>query len=92
MLGIPIGITSSTIELKISAIAAAIKKYKPIIKEKKKKTDKIVLLAKSKLNNMEVLISKVLLNSNISHDEFVLINNVLKEYDNMKEEIKNLKT
>ena len=92
MLGIPIGITSSTIELKISAIAAAIKKYKPIIKEKKKKTDKIVLLAKSKLNNMEVLISKVLLNSNISHDEFVLIKNVLKEYDNMKEEIKNLKT
>ena len=92
MLGIPIGITRSTIELKISAIAAAIKKYKPIIKEKKKKTDKIVLLAKSKLNNMEVLISKVLLNSNISHDEFVLINNVLKEYDNMKEEIKNLKT
>ena len=92
MLGIPIGITSSTIELKISAIAAAIKKYKPIIKEKKKKTDKIVLLAKFKLNNMEVLTSKVLLNSNISHDEFVLINNVLKEYDNMKEEIKNLKT
>ena len=91
MLGIPIGITSSTIGLKISAIAAAIKKYKPIIKEKKKKKDKIVLLAKSKLNNMEVLISKVLVDSNISHYEFVLINNVLREYDNMKEEIKNLK-
>ena len=91
MLGIPIGITSSTIGLKISAIAAAIKKYKPIIKEKKKKKDKIVLLAKSKLNNMEVLISKVLIDSNISHYEFVLINNVLREYDNMKEEIKNLK-
>ena len=43
------------------------------------------LLAKSKLNSIEVLISKALTDSNISHDEFVLINNVLKEYDNMKE-------
>ena len=45
--------------------------------------------AKSKLNNIEVLISKVLIDSNISHDEFVLINNVLKEFHDMKEEIKN---
>ena len=49
------------------------------------------MLAKSKLNSIEVLISKALIDSNISHGEFVLINNVLKEYDDMKEEIKNLK-
>ena len=42
------------------------------------------MLAKSKLNSIEVLVS-----SNISHDEFVLIDNVLKEYDEMREEIKN---
>ena len=48
--------------------------------------------AKSKLNNVEVLISKALINSNNSRDEFVLINNVLKEYYDMKEEIENLKT
>ena len=53
--------------------------YKSVIKEKKKKHDKIVLLAKSKLDSIEVLISKALIDSNISHDEF---------YD-MKEEIKN---
>ena len=47
------------------------------------------MLAKSKLNSIEVLISKALTDSNISHDEFVLINNVLKEYDNMKEKRKN---
>ena len=41
---------------------------------------------------MEVLISKALIDSNISHDEPVLINNEIKEYDKMKEEIKNLKT
>ena len=56
--------------------------------KKKKKHGKIVLLAKSKLNNIEVLISKALTDSNISHDEFVLINNVLKEFYDMKEEIK----
>ena len=89
---IPIGIMSSAIGLKICAITAGIKKYKSIIKKKKKKHDKIVLLAKSKLNSIEVLISKALIDSVISHDEFVLINNVLKEYNEMKEEIKNLKT
>ena len=68
---------------------AGIKKHKSIIKKKRKKHDKIVLLAKSKLNNIEVLISKALTDSNISHDEFVLINNVLKEFYDMKEEIKN---
>ena len=54
LLGIPIGITSSAIGLKICAITAGIKKYKSIIKKKKKKHDKIVLLAKSKLSSIEV--------------------------------------
>ena len=49
------------------------------------------MLAKSKLSSLEVLISKALIDSNISHDEFVLIN-VIREYDDMKEEIKNMKT
>ena len=40
---------------------------------------------------MEVLISKSLIDSNISHNEFVSINNVLKEYEEMKDETKNLK-
>ena len=65
---IPIGIASSTIELKICLITAGIKNYKSIIK-KKKKPDKIVLSAKSKLNSIEVLISEALTDSNISpHD------------------------
>ena len=37
---------------------------------------------------MEVLISKGLVDSNIGHDEFVLINNVLKEFYDMKGKIK----
>ena len=92
LFGISIGITSSTIALKTFAVAAGIKKYMSIIKKKKKKHDKILLLAKSKSNSIEVLISKGLIDSVISRDEFVLINIVLKEYDEMKEEIKKLKT
>ena len=59
LVGIPIEITSSAIGLKICAITARIRKYKSIIKKKKKKHDKIVLLAKSKSNRIEVLIFKV---------------------------------
>ena len=46
------------------------------------------MLAKSKLNSVEDLISKALIDSNISRDEYVFINNVLKEFYDMKEEIK----
>ena len=90
--GIPKGITSSATGLKIGAVTLGIKNYKSIIKKKKKKNDKIVPLSKSKLNRIEVLISKTLIHSNISHDEFVSTNNMLKKYQEMKEEIKNLKT
>ena len=59
-----------------------------MIKKKKQKHDKVVLLAKSKLNSI-VLISNALVDSNISYDEFFLINNVLKKFYDLKEEIKN---
>ena len=78
LIGILIGIMSSTIRSKTRAITAEIKKYKLIIKKKKKKHDKTVLLAKSKLNSIEVLISKVLIDSLISHGELVLKYYVLK--------------
>ena len=49
-----------------------------------------MLLRKTNLNGIEVFVSKGLIDSNISQDEFVLINNALKEYDDMKVKIKNL--
>ena len=45
LIGIPIGITSSAIGLKICATTTGIKKYKSITKKKKKKHNEIVLLA-----------------------------------------------
>ena len=75
------GITSSALGIKICAITAGIKKYNSIIKKKKKKHDKIVLLGKDKLNIIEVLISKTLIDSYIGHDEFVSVSNKLREYN-----------
>ena len=83
---------SSALGIKVCAITPGIKKSKSTIKKKKKNLDKIVFLGKDKLNTIEVLISEALINSYISHDEFVSIINVLREYYEMKEEIKNLET
>ena len=69
LVSIPIRIASSAVELKICAITAATKNYKSVIKRKRKKHDKIILLAKSKLNSIKVLISKLL-----SIQLFVLMN------------------
>ena len=88
LLDIPVGIMSSAIGLKSCAITAGIKKYKTTIK--KKERDKIVLLAKLKFNSIKLLISEALINSNISHDEFLLISNVVKEYDKEEKEIRDL--
>ena len=91
LLGICIIIMSFAIGLDIFGIqkyiTAGIQKYKSIIKEKKKKQ---LLWAKSNLSSIEALISKALMDSVISHDEFVLMNNTLKEYDEMKKRIKKL--
>ena len=76
------------LEIKSCAFAAGIKKYKSIIKKKKKKHDKTVFLGKDKLNSIEILISKALVDSYISDDEYVSKNNVLREYYKMKEKIK----
>ena len=93
LVGISIVITSSAIRLKICAITAEIEKYKSIIKKNLKKYDKILLLAKNKLNSIAIKFSKFLkFNLNMSYNEFISANTVLKEYDDIKKEIKNLKT
>ena len=65
---------------------------KSIMTKKKKKHNKIVLIGKDKLNIIEVLISKSLIDSYISNDKFVSVNNVLREFNEMKKEIRNPKT
>ena len=90
-IGVPVGIAGSAIGLKVCAIFVRIKKYTSSIKKKRKKHDKIALLAKAKLDTIKVFISKSLVDSYINHDEFVSVNNVLREYNEMNKEIKNPK-
>ena len=49
----------------------------------------MVLLPKKMLNTLKVLVSKALIDLYVIYDEFLLINNALKQYDDMKEKIKN---
>ena len=79
---------SSAVGIKICAIIPRSKKCKSFIK-KKKKHDKIVLLGKDKLNIIEVLISKSFIDSYISHDQYVSVDIISREYNEMKKEIKN---
>ena len=50
--------------------------------------DEIVLLGKVKINTIKILISKSIIDSYISHDEFISVDSVLREYNEMKQEIK----
>ena len=71
--------------IKNLCITAGITKCKSILWRKKKRTKKMVLLAKTKLNTN--LISRTLIDSSTSHAEFVLVNNVFKEYVDMKKNL-----
>ena len=89
---VAIGITSSEVGISNCTITVEIKRYKSMMKKKKKKHDKIVLLEKDELTSIEVLISKALIDSYISHEKFVSVNNTLRKYNEMKKEIKNPET
>ena len=62
-----------------------------MIKKKRKKLDEIVFLAKTKLNIIEVVISRNLTDSDIRHNKLISVNHVLTEYNDKKEAIKNPK-
>ena len=59
-----------------------------IARSKKKKHDKILLLAKSKLNSIETLISQALTDMEISHEEFITILNEKDKYEKMKDNLR----
>ena len=76
--GIPIGIACPAIGRKICEITARIKSYKSITRKKRKKHDKIYLFQKTKVNSIEVLIFRTLIDSYINRDKSVSVKDVLK--------------
>ena len=72
--GAPVRIASARFTLMFSLTRGIIKKLLSITRRKKKKKhDKILMLTKTKLNNIETLISQALIDMEISHEEFVTI-------------------
>ena len=90
IVGAPVGIASASFTLIFSLTTGIIKKLLSITRNKKKKHDKILMLAKSKLNEIETLVSQALIDMEISHEELVTILNERDKYEKMKENLKNL--
>ena len=87
--GAPVGIASTIFTLIFSLTIGIIKKLLSITRNKKKKHDKILMLAKSKLNSIETLISQALIDMEISHEEFIAIFKEKDKYEKMKENVRN---
>ena len=73
VVGAPVGIASASFTLTSSLTTGILKKVLSIKRNKKKKHDKIFMLAKSKLNSIETIISQALIDMEISHEEFIAI-------------------
>ena len=74
-IGIPVGITSASLSLAFSLWTGLVKKLLNATRNKKKKHNKTFILARSKLNSIESKLSGGLINNQISHEDFITINN-----------------
>ena len=88
VVGAPVGIASASFTLIFSLTTGIVKKLLSITRNKKKKHDKILMLAKSKLNSIETLISQALIDMEISHEEFIAIIKEKGKYEKMKENLR----
>ena len=79
VIGIPVGITSASLSLAFSLWTGLVKKLLKATRNKKKKHNKIVMLARSKLNSIESKIFGALINNQISHEDFITIINEEKK-------------
>ena len=94
IVGAPVGIASASFTLISSLATEIIKKLLNITRNKKKKHDKILMFAKSKLSSIVTLISQALIDMNISHEEFITIllekDKYEKKKDNLRSEYEKL--
>ena len=88
VIGAPVGMASASFSLAFSICTGIVKKLLKTTRSKKKKHNKIVMLARSKLNSIESKISEALINNEISHKDFVTIINEEKKHRELKENIR----
>ena len=92
VIGIPAGLARASFTLAFSLTTGIIKKLLKITRKKKKKHNKIAMIAKSKLNSIENLMSQAIIDLDTSHEEFKTIVNEKEKYEQMNESIKNIKS
>ena len=90
VIGTPAGIAGSSLTLIFTIGTGISKSLLKVTKKRKKKHNKIIALAKNKLNTIDTLLSSALNDSEISHEEFRNIITEANIYENIKENIKEL--
>ena len=91
IVGIPVGIAEASLTLIFTVTTDVVKKLLNITRKKKKKHNKIIALARSKLNIIETLISQALIDFEISHEEFSKIIYGKNNYEQIRDNIRILK-
>ena len=88
IVGIPVGIAGTSLTLIFTITTGVVKKLLNITRKKKKKHNKIIALARSKLNIIETLISRALTDFDISHEEFSKIIYEKNNYEQIRDNIR----
>ena len=88
VIGTPVGIASASLSLTFSSSTGTVKKLLKTTRNEKEKHNKIVMLARSKLNSIESKVSEALINNEISHEDLMEFINEEKSYRELKESIR----
>ena len=92
VVGIPVGIAGASLTVIFTVTTGVVKKILNITRKKKKKRNKIITLAKNKLNMIETLISQALIDFDISHEKFSKIIYEKNNYEQIKDNIRSAKS
>ena len=83
-IGKSVGIVSASFTLIFSVTTGIVKKLLNMTINKKKNHDQLLMLAESKFNSIETLISQAIGDLDISHEEFIMILKEKDKYERMK--------
>ena len=92
VVGIPAGIAGASLTLIFTTTTGVVKTFLNITRKKKRKHNKIIALARSKLNIIENLISQALIDFEIKHEEFLKIIYEKNNYEQIIDNIRNVKS
>ena len=92
VVGITAGIAGASLTLIFTVTTGVVKTLLSITRKKKKKNNKIIALARSKLNIIESLISQALMDFQITHEEFLKIIYEKNNYEQIIDNIRSVKS